>query len=144
MAAGEGGHEAGDVGLGAQRQRRQLQPYRPAFGAFGQRGRRWQVEVGRDLAEQFGRFVNVEPEIGGAHLSQLAPPPVPGQAKRRIGPAGQHDAQLGRPVIEQEPDRRLQGVRADQVVVVEHQQHVGQARIGHHIVDQRADQRVVG
>jgi hypothetical protein len=144
VAAGECRHEAGDVGLRAQRQRRQLQSYRPAFGAFGQRGRRRQVEVGRDLAEQLRRLVDVEPEIGGAYLRQLAPSPVPGQAKRRIGAAGQHDAQLGRPVIEQEPDRGLHGVRVDQVVVVEHQQRIRQVRIGHDIVDQRADQRVVG
>ena len=144
VAAGEGGHEARDVGLGAQRQRRQLQPDGPAFGPFGQRGGGREVEVGRDLAEQFRRLVEVEPEIGGAHLTQLAPPPVPGQAQRRIGAAGQHDAQLGRTVLEQEPDRRVHGVRGDQVVVVEHQQHAGQARLGHDIVDQRADQRVVG
>ena len=143
MAAGERGHETGDVGLGAKRQRRQLQPDGPAFGPFGQRGRDRAVEVGGNLAEQFRRLVNAEPEIGGAHFTQFAPPPVPGQAEGRVGPAGQHDAQLGRTVIEQEPDRRLQGVRADQVVVVEYQQHVGLPRIGHHIVDQRADQRVV-
>jgi hypothetical protein len=144
VAAGEGGHETGHVGLGTQRQRRQLQPHGPAFGAFGQRGRDREIKVGRDLAEQLRRLVEVEPEIGGAHLTELAPPPVPGQAKGRIGAAGQHHAQLGRTVSEQEPDRRLHAVRADQVVVVEYQQHVGLVRLGRDIVDQRADQRVVG
>ena len=144
VAAGEGGHETGHVGLGTQRQRRQLQAHGPAFGAFGQRGRYREVEIGQDLAEQLGRLVEVEPEIGGAHLAQLAPSPVPGQAKGRIGTAGYHHAQLGRTVIEQEPDRCLHAVRADQVVVVEYQQHVGLARLGHDVVDQRADQRVVG
>ena len=39
VAAGERGHEAGDVGLAAQRQGRQLQARRPALGPFGQGGR---------------------------------------------------------------------------------------------------------
>src|SRR5256885_5259011 len=52
ISAGEGGHETGHVGLGTQRQRRQLQPHGPAFGAFGQRGRDREIKVGRDLAEQ--------------------------------------------------------------------------------------------
>ena len=69
VAAGEGGHETGHVGLGTQRQRRQLQPHGPAFGAFGQRGRDREIKVGRDLAEQLRRLVEVEPEIGGAHLA---------------------------------------------------------------------------
>ena len=40
VAAGERGHEAGDVRLAAQRQGRQLQARRPALGPFGQGGRR--------------------------------------------------------------------------------------------------------
>ena len=143
MAAREGGHEAGQVGMAAKRQRRQLEPHRPALGPFGQCGHRPEVEVRRDAAKQFRRLVEAEPEVGGAHLTQFTPAPVPGQAKGRIGTAGQHHAQLGRTVLEQEPDGRVHTFRTDQVVVVEDQQHVRQVWLGRDIVDQRADQRVV-
>ena len=144
VAAGESGHEAHDVGLVAQGQRGQLQPDGPALGPLGQRGHRGKVEFGHDLAEQFGRLIQVEPEIGCAHLTQLAPAPVPGQRQRRIGAAGHRDTQLRRTVLEQEPDRGVHAFRVDQVVIVQHQQHVRQVRLGHEIVDQRGDQRIVG
>src|SRR4029077_15494175 len=54
VAAGEGGHETAHVGLGTQRQRRQLQADGPAFGAFGQRGRHRERGGGQALAAAEG------------------------------------------------------------------------------------------
>ena len=81
MAAGERLHEAADVagaGTAARRERRQLQPGDPPFGTGLERGhvRRLQVQA-HDLVEERVRLGRCEPQVGGAHLEQLAAGPQP-------------------------------------------------------------------
>jgi hypothetical protein len=103
VAAGERGHEPVDIGLPPHRQRRQLQPGRPALGAGRQRGHRGIGQVGAGCLAQEGRcLVGGEAQLGVAQLGELAPGPQPGQAKRRIGAAGQNGMQARWQVVEQE------------------------------------------
>jgi hypothetical protein len=103
VAAGERGHEPVDIGLPAQRQRRQLQPGRPALGAGRQRRHRGigQVGAGR-LAQEGRRLIGGEAQLGIPQLGELAPGSQPRQGKRRIGAAGQDGMQARRQVVEQE------------------------------------------
>ena len=137
VAAGERGHEPVDIGLPAYRQRRQLQPGRPALGAGRQRGHRGIGQVGAGgLAQEGRRLVGGEAQLGVPQLGELAPGPQPRQGQRRVGPAGQDGMQARWQVIEQEAQRRMHRLRADQVVVVEHQRYVARTGPGGQFVDQ--------
>ena len=136
VAAGERGHESGGIVLSAQRQRGQLQPRCPALGPGRQRRHRRAGEGRGDLLEQRRCFSRGEPQVGGAHLGQLAARPQPRQSQRRIAAAGQHHAYPGRPVLEQERERLVHLRRADHVVVIKDQQGL----IRGQFVDQGRDQ----
>ena len=144
VAAGERGHEPGDVRLAAQRQRGQLQPGCPAFGPRGQRrhicsGQR-HVGYGGHLPQQRRGLLNGELQLSRAELGQLPAGPTPGQRQRRVAAAGQHQAQPRRPVLQQEPQRVVYLPGADHVVIVEDQQRLAVAGPGGQIVDQRCDE----
>ena len=135
VAAGEGGHERRRVGPVAQRQPGQLQPGRPALGALDQRRH---LRVGQAqphaLAQERGRLLGAEAQVGGAQLGQLAAGAQARQGQRRVLAGGDHQVQRRRQVVEQEGDRGVDGRRAHEVVVVEDQQTgVGQ---GGQVVDQ--------
>jgi hypothetical protein len=134
VAAREAGHEAGRVAVALKGQGGQLEPGRPAPGPVlqGGHGRR------RQLGPEGGRLLGGQAQVGGAQLGELAAGPQPGQGQRRVGPAGQHQPQPGRAVLEQEPERGVHRPSLDQLVVVDHQQHL--ARLGGQLVDQGGDQ----
>jgi len=54
-----------------------------------------------------------EAELGGAQLSQLAAGPQPRQRQRRVGPAGHHQQQARRQILQQERDRLVHRVGVD-------------------------------
>ena len=102
----EAGDEAGHVVPVLHRQGGELEGGDPSLGAGVQRvdvvGGQVQahavVEVRRGL-------VGGEPQVGGPDLDQLAPGAQPGQGQRRVGPAGDHQVDLRREVLEQEGHR---------------------------------------
>ena len=140
MAAGERGHERGGIGLPAQRQRGQLQPRRPPLGPGRQRRQRRLRQGGRRVLEQLRCLRGGEPQLGHAHLGQLAARSQSRQSQRRIAAAGQHHAYPGRPVLEQERERLVHLLRSDHVVVIQDQQGLAVAGLGGQLVDQRRDQ----
>ncbi len=89
VAAGKGAHKAGHVVPALHRERCQLQPGDPAFGASFQRdhvaGR--QVEV-HHLVEKGRGLVGREAQVGLAQFSQLAAPAQTCQGQRRVGAGG--------------------------------------------------------
>jgi hypothetical protein len=144
VAAGERGHEGGRVGLTAQGQGRELQPGRPSLGSRGQRGH---GRIGQGLPrppghlpQQRAGLAGREPQVGGPQLGQLPAAPQPSQGQRRIGPAGQYQAQPGRPVLQQELDRIVHRPGADHVIVVEDQPGLVRGGPGAQVVDQRCEQ----
>jgi hypothetical protein len=136
VAAGERGHERGGIVLPAQGQRGQLQPGRPALGPGRQRRHRRIRQSRRRVLEQLPGLRGGEPQVGRADLGQLAAGPQPRQRQRRIAAAGQHHADPGRPVLDQECERLVHLPCADQVVIVEDEQGL----LPGQIVDQRRDQ----
>ncbi len=92
VAAGERGHEAGGIVMSAQGQRGQRQPGRPALGPGRQRRHRRIRQGRRRVLEQLPGLRGGEPQLGRAHLGQLAAGPQPRQRQRRIAAAGQHHA----------------------------------------------------
>ena len=133
MAAGERGHERRGIVVPAQRQRGQLQPGRPAFGPGRQRRHRRIGQGRRRVLEQLGCLRGREPQNGLAYLGQLAAGPQPRQRQRRVAAAGQHHAHPGRPVLDQERERLVHLLRADQVIIVEDKHDLVRGQI----VDQR-------
>ena len=117
----------------------------PPLGAGRQRRHRrgGQVRANR-VMQQGRRLLRGEPQVGGAQLGQVPTGPQPGQRQRRVGPAGQHQVQARRQVIQQERQRRvhLQGV--DQVVIINDQQHLAVIGPGGQVVNQRCHQPLEG
>ena len=113
VAAGELRDEPLDVAAPLQRQRRQLQPGGPAFGALPQR--RDDVRSGRsspvEAAQQLGGLAEREAQIGGAQLGQLPARPQSGQRQRRVAAAGQHQRGASRQVVQQELQRPVHVLR---------------------------------
>ena len=136
VAAGERGHEAGRIVVPAQGQRGQRQPGRPALGPGRQRRHRRIRQGRRRVLEQFPGLRGSEPQLGRAYLGQLAAGPQPRQRQRRVAAAGQHQADPGRPVLDQERERLVHLPCADHVVVVEDEQDLVRSQF----VDQRRDQ----
>jgi hypothetical protein len=103
VAAREPLHNGADVVLALQRQGGQLQPGHPAFGpvAQGRHGRLGQLGPDR-RSQQLGGFFGAEAQVGLAQLDQLSAGPQPGQRQRRVGPAGQHQPQLGGQALQQQ------------------------------------------
>ena len=138
VPAGEGGHERGRVGPVAQGQPRQLQPRRPALGALDQ---------GRDLrlvqaqaharAQEGGRLLDAEGQVGRPHLDELVAGAETWQGERRVLAAGDHQVHGRWQVVEQERDRGVDGRGACEVVVVEDQQTGGWQ--GGQVVDEDGD-----
>ena len=140
VAAAERRHEPGGIGLPRQRKGGQPQAGHPPLGAGGQsrHHRGGQVSTSR-LAEQRRRLLLAEPQVGGAQLGQLPASPQPGQRQRRIGPAGQHQVQARRQVLQQERQRHVHRPGVDQVIVIQDQQHLAVGP-GGQVVDQRRHQ----
>jgi hypothetical protein len=114
VAAGERRHEPGRIGAATQRQRGQLQPGDPPFGASRQRrqaGRR-QLQPG-GLPQQGGRLVGGEAQVGGAQLGQLPASAHPGQRQGGVGASGHHQPQLRRQPTEQQPQAPVDRWRLD-------------------------------
>ena len=88
------------------------------------------------MLEQLRCLRGREPQLGDAYLGQLAAAPQPRQRQRRVAAAGQYHAYPGRPVLDQERERLVHLLRANQVVVVEDEQRLVRSQI----VDQRRDQ----
>ena len=143
MTASECGDEPGDVGLPAQRQRRQLKTGRPPFGAGCQRRHRGvgQHVAGRYPLQQRRGLARGEAQVGRPQLGQLPPGPQPRQGQGRVTAAGQYQVQPGRPVLQQELQRRVYRLGTNRVIVVEDQPHVVRARLGQ-LVDQGGHQPV--
>ncbi|HYB87823.1 MAG TPA: hypothetical protein VEC76_13270 [Streptosporangiaceae bacterium] len=87
------------------------------------------------------RLVRGEPQVGGAQLGQLPAGPQPRQGQRRIGAAGHHHTQPGRPVLHQEPHLLVHLLGADHVVVVEDQQRLIVTGLSGQFIDQRRHER---
>ena len=72
-----------------------------------------------------------------ARSSASCPRAQPRQRQRRVSPPGQHHAQLRRPVLQQEPQRRMHRLETDQVIVIQHQRPLAGTGPGGQLVDQR-------
>ena len=138
VPAGEGGHERRRVGPVAQRQPGQLEPGRPALGALDQRRH---LRVGQAqphaTAQERGRLLDAESQVGGAQLGELVAGTEARQGQRRVLTAGDHQVQRRWQVVEQEGDRGMDVRSLHQVVVVQDQQTGGGQ--GGQVVDQAGD-----
>ena len=76
------------------------------------------------LVEVRGGLVGREPQIGGADLDEFAPCSQARQRQRRIGPAGDHQVQPRREMVEQEGHPIVDVTSVDDVVVVEDQHDI--------------------
>ncbi len=141
VAAAERCNEADGIRLPPQGQGGQLQSGHPPLGPGRQRRHRRvrQVSTSR-FAQQHRRLSHGEPQVGGAQLRQLPAGPQTRQRQRRIGPAGQHQVQSRRQMLNQELNGRVHELAADQVVVVQDQHHLVLAGLGGQLVDQRRHQ----
>jgi len=120
VAAREGGHKAGRVGVSIQREDGELQAGDPSLGAArdgGQAGRR-QLQPG-GLPQQGGGLLHGEAQVVLAQLGQLTAGPQPGQRQRRVGAAGQHQPQHRRRPIQQQGETGVDRWRLDELVVVQ-------------------------
>ena len=88
------------------------------------------------MLEQLRCLGGREPQLGLAYFGQLVAGPQPGQRQWRVAAAGQHHADPGRLVLDQERERVVHLLRADYVVVVEDEQGLVRGQL----VDQRRDQ----
>ncbi len=71
------------------------------------------------MIEELGGFGGGEPEIGGAQFGQLAASAQMGQGELRIFAGGDDQVHLGRHVLEQKGEGRVNGWGFDNVVVIE-------------------------
>ena len=78
----------------------------------------------------------VNRQVSGAQLGQLGAGAQPRQPQRRVGAAGHQQAQSRRQVINEECDRLVHPLGADQVVVIEEQQYFPVGRLSRYCVDQ--------
>ncbi len=127
VGAGELGQEARRLGVPVQRERRQAQSCGPALGA---RPQRVDVCVGEGEVEppaQLGGLAAVEREVGDAQLRERAAYAQPLDRQRRVGAAGEHEAQLLGGVAHEEVDRRGRLGARQLVHLVEHEHQRGVA-----------------
>ena len=101
-------------------------PAAPAFSAGRQRRhhRVGQHVAGRCPLQQRCGLARGEAQLARTQLGQLPPGPQPGQGQGRVTAAGQHQVQPGRPVLQQELQRRVHRLGANHVIVVEDQPYV--------------------
>ena len=111
VAAGERFDEAGGVLMSLHRNRGQLQPGNPAFGAGFQGGDVFRREVeAHHLVEKSGGFGGGKAQVGGAQFGQLARGAQPGQGELRILTGGDDQVHLRRQVLEQKGEGMCQPV----------------------------------
>src|SRR5690606_18063896 len=92
-----------------QRERGQLRPRGPAFGALLERDDGLLVERQvHDLGVEASRFVQRKAQLVDADLSERTTSPRARQRERRLAAAEQHQAQAGWTMLEQPRDRSLQ------------------------------------
>ena len=125
VVPGELGDESTDVRPTLHRDRGELKRSDPAFGPALQRGDviRGEVQAG-DVVEVGGNFVGGEAQVGGADLDQFTAGPEPRQRQQRVGSAADHQVNVRWEVLEQERHAVAEVGPVDQVVVVEHQDHL--------------------
>jgi len=125
VVPGEPGDESADVRPSLHRDRGELERSDPAFGSSFQRGDvvRGEVQTG-DVVEVGGDFVGGEAQVGGADLDQFPAGPQPSQRQERVGSAADHQVDVRWEVLEQERHAVAEVGPVDQVVVVEHQDHL--------------------
>ena len=93
--------------------------------------------------QQRRRLPGREPQVRGAQLGQLPAGPQPRQGQRRVAAACQRQVQPRRPVLKQEPERRVHRLRADHVIVIQdQQQRLVRVRPAGYLVDQGRHQRL--
>ena len=146
MAAGERGHEAGHIGLLAQRQASQLQSGRPPFGARrqGRHDRIGQGYIGRGchLLQQQRCLV-----VGEAQIAARSSTSCP-RARSRASTSGGSErlastrCSSGGRCSTRNSTEACTGCGADHVVVVEDQQHPFVTGLVGQLVDQRGHQRL--
>src|SRR5207244_904354 len=124
------------IRLPAQRKGRQLQARGPPLGPCRQRRHclAGQLTTCR-LTQQRRSLLRGEPQVGGPQLAEPPAGPQPWQRQRRISPAGHHQVQARRQVLNQELKRRVHRLGLDQVVVVNDQQDLIPGRLGGQLVD---------
>ena len=141
VVAGELGDERRRVVTALHRQRGELERSDPTLGPGLQH-----VDVGgrerevHGVGQVGGGFVGGEAEICSSDLEQVAVGPERSEWERRVGAGGDHEADLGWQVLEQERDRIVDLGGFDHVVVVEHEDQIDCS--GLEVVDQGGDDRL--
>ena len=124
LAAAELGRETFRIGMPGQRQRRQPQPRRPAFGPVIQDAQSDVRQRHAGRVEQRPRLRRAEPQIGRADLAKLSGQAQPVQAQPQVVAGDQHETQGGRRAHDQQFQLAQRLGRAQLVQVVEHQPDV--------------------
>ncbi len=127
-----------------ERQGGQLQRGGPPLGPALQRADLGSGQLEAHRVEVGRRLLLGEPQVGRAHLDELAPGPQPWQRQGRVRTGRDDEAQLGWQVVDQEGHRLVDRGVVDHVVVVEDQHdlvHAGRELVeqaGQHRGDRRA------
>ena len=117
--------------LPLQQQRGQLQAGDPALGAAEDRGERGGLQVPLQRQVQKGAGLGeIELQISGAQLAELATRSQPRQGQAWIGAARDEQVQLGWAVLHQLGDGVLERLKRDGVVVVQHQEELATGSAG--------------
>ena len=118
-------HEAAGLGVRPQGAGGEAQAGRPALGPLAERPGVVATEADAVAGEQLARLVRPEAEVGVADLAEPALDRQASPAQRRVGPAGQHEVERGRCLVDEvlHGPQRTQGGQL--VEVVEHEDAMG-------------------
>src|SRR5438874_584389 len=128
--------------LPLQQQRGQLQAGDPALGATEDRGERGGLQVPLQRQVQKGAGLGeIELQVSGAQLAQLAARSQPRKGQAWIGAARDEQVQVGWAVLHKLGDGVLERLKRDGVVVVQHQEELATGAAGQVVNQQGEDGR---
>ena len=121
----------------AQRQRREHEPRRPALGPARELLHGIRTQPHRFRVEEPSGLLGVEPQVRGTDLGELVTDPEASEPEWRIHAGGDHEHHVRGAQRDEAFDAAVHLRVGHEVVVVEHQHHLGSG--GGHVVDHSVD-----